>query len=85
MILGPIVCVALAILWLNFIFSLKHPNPVTNMDGMNRWGGYVGAVMVGILVGGIGGPFITISEKPLRPLAITAGTFLSILLLFSLV
>jgi hypothetical protein len=50
---------AAPILWV----SLFPPPPVPNMDGLNQWGGLVGSVMLGILVGGVGGACIGASRR----------------------
>jgi len=56
---GAALGIAAAIFWL-YLFPPPH---VPNMDGMNQWGGHMGLVMMGILVGGICGACYGASKR----------------------
>ena len=67
--IGAIVGIAAAILWL-WLFPPPH---VPNMDGLNQWGGHIGLVMLGFLVGSVCGTFVAVGKQAFKMLAVAAA------------
>lgn len=77
---GAAAGIAVALAWLSFCLMLFQPAPLVNMDGLNRWGGHVAAVMFGALIGSLGGFGVAIRHKPLQAVAAAAAILFALLL-----
>ncbi|RYF37531.1 MAG: hypothetical protein EOO38_26125 [Cytophagaceae bacterium] len=70
---------ALAVL----MFSLFPPVAAPNMDGLNRWGGHLGAIMLALLFGATTGVFVAAGKEPIKTVTITTAIFVVVMLFLS--